>query len=226
MRLSKNKVMIFQQSVLDWYEKNGRGYIWREYSDPYKILVSKIMLQQTNADKVSPVYQLFTQQYPNIRTLAQAELPDLMTVMKPIGLAYKAQRLKRVAEKLVAEYKADLPAEEEALMALPGIGRYISNAILCFAFDRKVALVDVNVVRLYHRVFGVASEKTRPRDDPKLWKFAREMLPVARSKEYNLALIDFSAKVCTLRKPKCNRCPVSSLCNSCDKGYQENEEQK
>lgn len=226
MRLSKKKVMIFQGSILDWYEKNGRGYIWREYSDPYKILVSEIMLQQTNADKVSPVYQLFTQQYPNIRALAQAELPDLMTVMKPIGLGYKAHRLKRVAEKLVAEYKADLPAEEEALMALPGIGRYISNAILCFAFDRKVALVDVNVVRLYHRVLGVASEKTRSRDDPKLWKFAGEMLPVTRAKEYNLALIDFSAKVCTLRKPKCDGCPVSSLCNSCDKCYRENEEQK
>ena len=86
MRLSKKKVMTFQQSILDCYEKNGREYIWREYSDPYKILVSEIMLQQTNADKVSPVYQRFTQQYPNIRALAQADLPDLMTVMKPIGL--------------------------------------------------------------------------------------------------------------------------------------------
>jgi A/G-specific adenine glycosylase len=218
--------MTFRESILDWYEKNGRGYFWRETSDPYKILVSEIMLQQTNADKVSPVYQRFTQQYPNIRKLAEAQLSDLITVVKPIGLGYKAHRLKRVAEKVVAEYKADLPAEEEALMALPGIGRYISNAILCFAFDRRVALVDVNVVRLYHRVFGVTSEKTRPRDDAKLWKFAGEMLPTTRAKEYNLALIDFSAKVCTPRKPKCDECAVSSLCNFCPKGYQENEEQE
>ena len=220
------KTVIFKQAILDWYEKNGRGYIWRGHSDPYKILVSEIMLQQTNADRVSPVYQRFTQQYPNIRALAPAELPDLMTVMKPIGLGYRAGRLKRVAEKLVAEYEADFPATEEALMAFSGIGRYISNAILCFAFDKKVALVDVNVVRLYDRVFGVTSEKARPRDDPKLWKFAGEMLPVTRFKEYNLALIDFSSQVCTLRKPKCDRCSLSSLCNYCAKGFQENEEQE
>ena len=220
------KTVIFRQAILDWYEKNRRGYIWRGYSDPYNILVSEIMLQQTNADRVSPVYRRFTQKYPNIRALAQAKLPDLMTVMKPIGLYYRAHRLKRVAEKLVAQYEGALPSKEEVLLALPGIGRYISNAILCFAFDKRVALVDVNVVRLYHRVLDVTSEKARPRDDPKLWKFAGAMLPVTRFKEYNLALIDFSAQVCTLWKPKCDRCPVSSLCNSYAQGSQENERQE
>jgi len=220
------KIVIFQQAMLDWYEKNGRAFIWRGQSDPYKILVSEIMLQQTNADRVAPVYQRLTQQYPNIRALAQAELPDLVTVMKPLGLGYRAHRLKRAAEKLVAEYNGDLPAKEEALLALPGIGRYISNAILCFAFDNRVALVDVNVARLYHRVFGATSEKARPRDDPKLWKFAAEMLPGTRFREYNLALIDFSAQVCTLRKPKCDKCAVSGFCNFRTRGPQNNEQQE
>lgn len=224
--MSKKKAVIFQQAMLDWYEKNRRGYIWRGHSDPYKILVSEIMLQQTNAARVAPIYQRFTEQYPNTRVLAQAELPDLMTIMKPIGLGYRARRLKEVAEKLVAEYNGDLPAKEEALLALPGIGRYISNAILCFAFDNKVALVDVNVVRLYQRVFGATSEKARPRDDPKLWKFATEMLPGTRFKEYNLALIDFSAQVCTLRKPKCDRCAVSGFCNFRTRGSRDNEQQE
>lgn len=224
MRLPKKKVMLFQKSILDWYKRNGRGYIWREYSDPYKVLVSEIMLQQTNADKVSPVYQLFTQQYPNVRALAQAELPDLMTIMKPIGLGYKAHRLKKVAEKLVAEYNAEVPAKEEALLAFPGIGRYITNAVLCFAFDKEVALVDVNVVRLYGRFFGVTSKQTRPRDDPKLWEFATKVLPGIRFKEYNLALIDFSAQVCTLREPKCGRCPVSGFCNFHTRHSEDNEQ--
>ena len=210
--ISEKKAVIFQQAILDWYEKNRRGYIWRGQSDPYKILISEIMLQQTNADRVLAVYQRFIQQYPGIRELAQARLPDLMTIIKPIGLGYRAHRLKRVAEKLVAEYDGDLPAREEALLALPGVGQYITNAILCFAFDKKVAMVDVNVVRLYHRVFGITSEKHRPRDDRKLWKFAQEMLPVNRFKEYNLALIDLSAQICTSRKPKCDECPASSIC--------------
>lgn len=198
--------------MIEWYERNGRSYAWRSQDDPYKVLVSEIMLQQTNADKVLPVYQRFTEQYPNIRALAQAELPDLVSLIKPIGLGYRARRLKRVAEKLVAEYEGEVPAKEEALLALPGIGRYISNAILCFAFGKRTALLDVNVVRLYNRVFGITSEKARPRDDGKLWKFAQEMLPANRFKEYNLALIDFSAQICTPRKPKCQECPASSMC--------------
>ena len=120
-----SRVQDFSTAMLDWYKNNGRGYIWRGHSDPYKILVSEIMLQQTNADRVAPIYQRFAEQYPNIRVLAQAELPDLMTVLKPIGLSYRARRLKEVARKLVAEYDGELPAEEEALLALPGIGRYI-----------------------------------------------------------------------------------------------------
>jgi A/G-specific adenine glycosylase len=217
--MSEKNAVIFQQAILDWYEMNHRGYSWRGQTDPYKILVSEIMLQQTNADRVSPVYQRFIQRYPSIRELAQAGLPDLMTIIKPIGLSYRAHRLKRVAERLIAEYDGDFPAREEALLALPGIGQYIANAILCFAFDKKVAMVDVNVVRLYHRVFGITSEKARPRDDCKLWEFAQEMLPVNKYKEYNLALIDLSAQICTPQKPKCEECPTSNTCYFYGRGF-------
>jgi len=210
--LAREYKTIFQQLMLYWYERNRRGYAWRAERDPYKILVAEIMLQQTNADKVEPVYIEFVEKYPTINALAQSDLLALKAVLMPLGLDYRVGRLKNIAEKLVTEHGGAVPRVEKSLLALPGIGRYVANAVLCFAYSLRVALVDVNIVRLYGRVFGFRSQKNRPRDDNKVWEFAAEMLPETKFKEYNLALLDFTAAVCTSRRPGCVKCPITDIC--------------
>jgi A/G-specific adenine glycosylase len=213
MRLSKKKVMIFQESLLDWYERNRRAYIWREYSDPYKILVSEIMLQKTNADRVAQIYPQFMQRFPDTIALARSEVEELKLILKPLGLDYRAARLKDMAQRLVAEYGGEVPVSEETLLALPGVGQYIANAVLCFAYSNRVPLVDINVVRLYERVFSLRFDKKRAREDPKIWEFATEMMPMNGFRKYNRALIDFGAKICMSKNPRCAKCTVSFICN-------------
>lgn len=215
----------FLEAMIGWYENNKRSYPWREQADPYKILLSEVMLQQTNADRVLLVYQHLTQKYPNIRALAKSELEDLRVILKPLGLNYRASRLKKMAEKIVIEYNEEIPNSVVGLLALPGVGRYIANAVACFAYGKRVALIDVNVVRLYQRVVGFTSQKARPREDSTLWEFAEKMMPETNFKEFNLALIDFSASICTFRKPQCAKCPVSNICLSYIKGSKSNGNQ-
>ena len=213
MRLSKKKVMLFQKSILDWHEKNGRGYIWREYSDPYKILVSEIMLQQTNADRVAQIYPQFMQRFPDTIALAHSEVEELKLILKHLGLDYRAARLKNMAQRLAIEYGGEVPSAEETLLALPGVGQYIANAVLCFAYSNRVPLVDINVVRLYERVFSLRSDKKRAREDPKIWEFATEMMPITEFRKYNWALIDFGAKICMSKNPRCDQCTVRFICS-------------
>jgi len=209
---SGESTMIFQRAMLDWYEKNRRGYVWRAHTDPYGILVAEIMLQQTNADRVEQVYTRFLKKYPNVSALARSNLQDLRAVLRPLGLDYRAVRLKDIAEELVIQHGAEVPRTEESLVALPGIGRYVANAVLCFAYSKRMALVDVNIIRLYDRLFGFRSHKNRPREDNKVWEFAEKMLPETNFKEYNLALLDFTAKICTSKRPDCVECPVTDIC--------------
>lgn len=214
---------LFSGTMVEWYRNNSRNYAWRDNPDTYKVLISEIMLQQTNADKVLPVYEMFVHQYPSIHALAQSKLQDLEAILQSLGLRYRATRLKRIAEYVVDKYEGEVPNSIEDLLRLPGIGRYIANAVACFGWGRRVALVDVNVLRLYHRVFGFTSQKARPREDSGLWELAEKLLPEIHFKEYNLALIDFSAGVCTVKKPKCDWCPVSNMCLSYARGIQANE---
>lgn len=214
--------MIFQWTMINWYEKNQRRYAWRVEADPYKVLISEVMLQQTNADKVEPVYTEFVNKYPNTSALAQSDLQALKAILRPLGLDYRVARLKNIAEKLVVEHGGEVPSTEEALLALLGIGRYVANAVLCFAYSTRVALVDVNVIRLYGRVFDFQSHKNRPREDNKIWEFAAKMLPEADFKEYNLALLDFTATICTPKKPQCTKCPLTDICLHYAKSTQTN----
>lgn len=202
----------FSTAMLEWYEKHGRHYLWRLQKDPYKILVAEIMLQQTNADKVEPVYTEFINKFPDPKALAQSDMQDLKEELKPLGLEYRVARLKNMAQKLVMEHNGKAPSTEEGLKALPGVGQYIANAVLCFAYSERIALVDVNVIRLYSRVFGIKSRTKRPRDDKEVWVFATKMLPEVNFREYNFALIDFSAQICTLKRTNCVECPVTDIC--------------
>ena len=203
----------FQQILIDWFKKNRRDYPWRKDTEPYRVLISEIMLQQTNADRVAQVYPQFLRKFPDVAKLALSKREELKSILKPLGLNYRAARLKNLAEVLLTRFGGNIPPQKEELLTLPTVGEYIANAVLCFAYSNRVPLVDINVVRLYERVFSLRSDKKRAREDPKLWEFAAEMMPVTDFKEYNWALIDFGAKICLSKHPRCDKCTIRCICN-------------
>ena len=181
---------------------------------PYRVLVSEIMLQQTQVDRVIPKYRQFLRRYPTLRALAQAPVEHVRELWYPLGYNIRPVRLHAIARETVARYRGRLPDDAEALRALPGIGRYTAGAVLSFAFGRDVAVLDTNVRRVLTRVFLGARRTARLRGDRRLWEMAEALVPAERGYDFNQALMDFGATVCSARQPKCDGCPMTRLCKS------------
>jgi A/G-specific adenine glycosylase len=191
-----------QRRLLSWYAKNGRASLpWRKTRDPYRILVSEFMLQQTQVDRVLPKYRAFVKRFPTVRALAAASVADVIREWQGLGYNSRALRLKRIAEEVVAQFGGAVPRDLESLRGLKGIGPYTAAALRAFAFELDDAAVDTNVRRVVQRLtFG-----TR---DP------QALVPRGRGHDWNSALMDFGATVCTARAPKCSTCPLKVVCAS------------
>ena len=204
----------FRRKLLGWYDRNGRALPWRQTSDPYHILVSEIMLQQTQVDRVLPKYHEWLDKYPSLEALAEAPETDVTRAWYPLGYNIRPKRLQAIAREAVANYGGKLPSDEATLLSFKGIGAYTAGAIRSFAFRERAAILDTNVARVLFRVFigkGVpkahATRKT-------LWNISAALVPQRRAFDFNQALMDFGATTCTARKPKCLICPMSSLCSA------------
>lgn len=206
------KIQNFQAKLLCWFAKNKRDFPWRHTSNPYHVLLAEFLLQQTNVRKVPAVYNELLERYPSVKDLAEASEAELRETVGKLGLSYRAERLKKTAQRAVDLYHGTIPGAKEELLKLPGVGEYIANAVLCFAFGRETPLVDTNIVRILRRVFGVNSSRPRPRTDKELWAKTASLIPKGKAREFNLALLDFAALVCTHYNPKCSTCPVKDLC--------------
>jgi len=204
----------FRRQIITWFGQNKRSLAWRETKDPYCILVAEILLQQTDAKKVSLTYPEFIQRYPNASALAEAEAENIQRFISKIGLNYRTQRLVNIAKDINDKFAGSIPDSEAELMKLPGVGRYIANAVLSAAFGMKTAVVDTNIVRILERFFGTRSRRPRARTDPEFWSIARSLLPrrPADCRDWNYALIDFCALVCTYYNPKCLECMCAKRC--------------
>ncbi len=211
--VDEDKKKEFVINLLAWHAENKRTFSWRQTKNPFHILISEIMLQKTDVKKVSEVYDKFIEKYPTPEALAVAELAELRKELALLGIHQRAERLKKTAEKIINEYGGEVPSEKDELLKLPGVGEYISNAVLCFAFGKDVPIVDTNVIRLFERVFGVKSSKSRPRTDRKIWKFAAQLIPKGKCREYNQALLDFAASLCTSKNPLSDICPENKICS-------------
>lgn len=210
--MRKGEKKTFQTTVLKWYACNGRFFPWRKTNNPYKVLTAELLLQKTDATKVLPVFKKFSSHWPSPQTLSKARISSISKVIKPLGLRYKAGRLKALASVLAAD-GGRVPGKEEVLLKLSGVGRYIASSVLCFAFNEPRAVVDTNVIRILSRFFGLHSVKARPREDRFLWEFAQSLVPVRKSKEYNWGLLDFGALVCRSRDPHCSECMLKNNCH-------------
>ncbi len=207
-----SKRTLFIRRLRLWYRKNHRSYPWRNTKDPYEILISEFLLQKTNADLALTIYAKFLKKYPDAKSLARAGLPKLKILVSRIGLSYRAERLKRMAKQIVNEFGGQVPNNRNDLLKLHGIGLYISNAVLCFGYNKRVAIIDTNTIRIFGRVFGIKTSLKRPRTDRNLEKQIESFLPAPKIREFNYALLDFGAMICTATNPKCSQCPLNVLC--------------
>jgi A/G-specific adenine glycosylase len=205
----------FVDKLLEWWPKNARDFPWRKTQNPYYILIAETLLRKTTAKQVEQMYPTFLEKYPSPSHLALADLRTLRKILKPLGLENRrAASLKKLAQVIVAKYGGAVPRRREELMELPVVGRYATNAVLCFAYGTEAPLVDTNVVRIITRFFSFESRKTRLKDDPYMWMFAESLLPAGRARDFNLALLDFAAQVCRARNPKCGECIVRNMCKA------------
>jgi A/G-specific adenine glycosylase len=209
---------LFQRRLLAWYARHGRDLPWRRTREPYRILVSEIMLQQTQVDRVIPKYHEFLARYPTFDELAQAPEREVTKAWRPLGYYRRASNLRGIARETVARYDGRLPDDGAALRRMRGIGRYTAGAILAFAHGQDAALVDTNVRRVLGRVFLGPRSRTRLRGQKAIWTLAESLVPAGRAYDYNQALMDFGATWCTARRPKCSRCPMKAFCRSYDHG--------
>ena len=206
----------FRRALLGWYRKHGRRLPWRETSDPYHILVSEMMLQQTQVDRVLPKYHEWLEKYPSLDALAAAPEDDVSETWRPLGYNIRPRRLHAIARESVARFGGSLPSDEETLRSFKGIGAYTSGAIRSFAFGQRAAIVDTNVARVLFRVFlgrGDAKSHAMRRH---LWSVSETLVPRKQVFDFNQALMDLGATVCVARKPKCLICPMVKMCTTAE----------
>ena len=203
----------FQRRLLAWYREHGRDLPWRRTRAPYRILVSEIMLQQTQVDRVVPKYHEFLRRYPTLGRLAAARVDEVTRLWYPLGYNIRPVRLHAIARETLARYGGRLPDSEERLRALPGIGRYTAGAILSFAYGRDVPILDTNVRRVLGRVF-LGARRAAARREASFWDLAAALVPRGHGYDWNQALMDFGATHCTPRKPRCGGCPMKGFCRS------------
>lgn len=194
----------FVRKLLIWYKKAARNLPWRETRNPYAILVSEFMLQQTQVSRVLEYYPRFLERFPTLGSLARAKPKAVMEAWDGLGYYARARNLHTLARKVVRRYDGTLPDSPEDLRTLPGVGPYTAGAVACFAYEKPVPAVDTNVRRVLGRAFA-------PKD---IWKFAATITPTngKRAWKFNQALMELGALVCPARKPKCPECPVRAEC--------------
>lgn len=212
--ISQKKKTRFRKTLLAWYREYGRDLPWRKTDDPYHVLVSEIMLQQTQVDRVIPKYQEFLEKYPDLKTLAEAPQEDVTSTWKPLGYNIRPVRLHSIAREVQETYGGKIPDTPEDLEKLKGIGKYTAGAVSCFGYRKPVPLVDTNVDRVLQRVFFGNPSSQTAKENKIVWELARDLVPKKNAYDYNQALMDFGAMVCTARKPLCLLCPMQAFCSA------------
>jgi A/G-specific adenine glycosylase len=201
-------------ALLAWYAIEQRPLPWRITDDPYAILVSEVMLQQTQVDRVLPKYAQFLAAFPTLADLAVAPTADVITVWAPLGYNRRAVSLQSIARQVMAEYAGRIPDTIDELLKLKGVGRYTAGAIACFAYKKQVATVDTNIRRVLHRIF-LGLEHPEPKvNDAQMLILAGQVLPEQRAYDWNQALMDMGATICTSSNPQCVGCSLQLACQA------------
>ncbi|MGH7213681.1 MAG: A/G-specific adenine glycosylase [Tepidisphaeraceae bacterium] len=217
----------FARKLLRWYDRSRRDLPWRAARgrvapvDPYHVLVSEAMLQQTQVATVVPYFNRFVERFASFEALARADEQDVLRMWQGLGYYSRARNLRKAARQVVGELGGALPRDVEGLRALPGVGRYTAGAVASIAFDCRAPIVDGNVARVLCRVDRIQSDPRQRATREVLWRRAEEVLPGRRCGDFNSALMELGATVCTPRSPQCLSCPVRDHCEAFAAGTQE-----
>ena len=202
----------FRAKLTAWFRRHGRDLPWRRTRDPYAIMVSEFMLQQTQVATVLPYYARWLARFPDFASLAAAEESAVLSVWQGLGYYSRARNLQRAAREVVARFDGELPGDPALIATLPGIGRYTAGAIAAFAFDRTVATIDGNIARVLARLLDLREPIDARHGSDILWETAEALQPLRGGRLYTSALMELGALLCTPRKPQCLICPVRAHC--------------
>jgi A/G-specific adenine glycosylase len=210
---------LFSEQLLAWYDVHGRKDLpWQQNPTPYEVWLSEIMLQQTQVSTVIPYYLRFTEQFPTVSHLANADVDNVLSLWTGLGYYARARNLHKAAKYIVENHDAKLPDNLEQLMALPGIGRSTAGAIMTLGFHQNYPILDGNVKRVLTRFFAIEGWPSKKEIENRLWLEAERLLPDKRIANYIQAQMDLGATLCTRSKPRCNDCPLKMDCRAYAQG--------
>ena len=204
----------FRKQLLDWFRQFQRDLPWRRTKDPYRVWISEIMLQQTRVAAVIPYYERFLARFPDVRALGEAPQEEVLRLWSGLGYYSRARNLQEAAQQIVRKHEAVFPREQAAALALPGIGRYTGAAILSIAFGANHAVLDGNVARVLARLGAIRGDLRESRRWQSLQKIADEFVDPNSAGDWNQAMMELGAMVCTPRSPRCLLCPVARFCRA------------
>ena len=207
-----------KSALLAWYQANRRDLPWRKTQDPYAVLVSEIMLQQTRVETVEQYFGKFLERFPDIGTLAAADESDVLAAWSGLGYYRRARLLHAGARHVATTHGGEVPDDPDLLRQIPGVGRYTAGAIASIAFERPTALVDGNVARVLSRLQAIEDPKLQEAGAPGHWTMAQQIVQAGPPRVLAQALMELGATVCTPLGPRCEGCPVRSECQALAKG--------
>jgi A/G-specific adenine glycosylase len=210
----------FRRRLLAWFAKYKRDLPWRKSQDPYRIWVSEVMLQQTTVKMAEPHFVRFLKAFPTVKHLAAAEESQVLRMWEGLGYYRRARSMHAAAKQIVALHGGKLPRDVPALQTLPGIGRYTAGAIASMAYDLRAPILETNTVRLLARLLAYPDDTTKSAGQKILWSAAEEILPQSSIAHFNQAMMELGSLVCTPANPKCDECPVMTLCGAFSAGIQ------
>ena len=211
----------FRKNLLDWYDDNKRAMPWRETDAPYRIWVSEVMLQQTRVDTVRDYYPRFLEAFPTVEALAEAERDEVLRHWEGLGFYARARHLHEAARTVVEEHDGTVPDTMDAIRGLKGVGPYTAAAVLSIAYQKPHAVLDGNVTRVLSRVVAVEEDATTTAAQRALRALANDLLPPDRPGDFNQAVMELGALVCTPSTPLCDRCPLQDVCRAHAAGTEE-----
>ncbi len=211
---SPSEAQAFSAPLLAWYRAHRRDLPWRRQRDPYAVWVSEVMLQQTQVATAEPFFRRWMRRFPTVSALAAADEASVLHAWQGLGYYSRARALLKGAREVLTSHDGKLPRNAEQLRSLPGIGPYTAGAIASIAFEQDEPLVDGNVTRVLTRAFALAGDPLKAPLKKQLWELAAALIPSGRARDFNQALMELGALVCTPRKPRCSDCPLHTSCQA------------
>jgi A/G-specific adenine glycosylase len=217
--LARALVARVQRLLRAWYRAHGRDLPWRRTRDPYPVWVSEVMLQQTQVATATPYYHAFLERFPTLHALARAPVSDVLHAWAGLGYYRRARHFHEAARIVVRDHAGRVPDDPERFGALPGVGRYTTAAVLSIVFDRSLPVLDGNAARVLSRLFAAPWSVRDPKGAKRLWALAGALVPMRDAGDWNQAVMELGARVCTPRAPRCPECPLRATCRARQLGH-------